>query len=256
MNLQSNNFLLHFPTKHRTNAASPQIDEIILLHQNINGQKVFTHLVSAIDEIVQEDNTRQNYRYGRNVRIIASTSLSEPIPVASTAWSNVNFQGISQGNACKIENIVGVGNYDPLLEDIWNRFGPHFRDASSFNTTGIIRDEIETIDPGLSVTEGRLRLITHLARERNRQIINEKKRLATVAGRLHCEACSFSFGNTFGVDFIECHHLTPIAQAGVRNTTLDDLALVCSNCHRMLHKLIDGRFLTIEELRERIRRHA
>jgi len=192
----------------------------------------------------------------RSVNVIAAVSLPGIISVERTLWDSVNFQGISQGNACKIENITGVNNHDVLLEDIWNRFGPHFRDTTSFNISTIINQEIGTVDDELSVIEGRLRLITHLVRERNREIITEKKRQAIEAGRLYCEVCSFSFNDTFGVYFIECHHLTPIAEGGVRNTTLADLSLVCSNCHRMLHKKIDGRFLTIEQLGERIRANA
>jgi predicted HNH restriction endonuclease len=40
-----------------------------------------------------------------------------------------------------------------------------------------------------------------------------------------------------GQGFAECHHLVPISrlEPGHR-TRLEDLAIVCSNCHRMLHK--------------------
>lgn len=256
MNLPNDNFILHFPTAHRTNAGSPHVDEIILLYQNVNGQRVFTHLVSPIDEVVQEDNTRQDYRFGRLVRVIAATPLNGLIAVSNTSWNNVNFQGISQGNACKIENITGIGNYDPYLEDVWNRFVPFFKDRSSLITTTNLNQEIETLDPDLSVTEGQLRLITHLAKERNRQIVKLKKDQALASGELLCEVCQFSFTDKYGVNFIECHHLTPIAEGGVRETTVADLALVCSNCHRMLHKRIGGNFLTIPQLQVRIKTNA
>jgi 5-methylcytosine-specific restriction endonuclease McrA len=254
MDVSSDNFVLHFPTKHKTNAGSPLVGEIILLYQKINGQKVFTYLVTPIDKNVDENN-RTDYRYGRNVRIIAATPLSNLITVSSTRWDNINFQGISQGNACKIENISNIGNYDILLEDIWNKFTPYFRSLqkNSLRTTDLLNEEIETEDPNLTVTEGRLRLITHYARERNRDIVRKKKQQALANGNLHCETCGFSCRDTYGVEFIECHHLTQISQAGVRETTLDDLALVCSNCHRMLHKLIDEQFLSVEQLKEKIR---
>ncbi|MBV2227622.1 HNH endonuclease [Sphingobacterium mizutaii] len=62
-----------------------------------------------------------------------------------------------------------------------------------------------------------------------------------------------NFSDLYGIHgkgFIECHHIFPIAKHGKRTTTLDDLALVCSNCHRMLHrKNIDSGFYTIEELK-------
>jgi 5-methylcytosine-specific restriction protein A len=40
-----------------------------------------------------------------------------------------------------------------------------------------------------------------------------------------------------GRGFIECHHLAPLAElAADRVSRLSDLALVCPNCHRMIHR--------------------
>jgi hypothetical protein len=251
MDIESEDFVLHFPTRHRGNVLSPKIDEIILIHQNIGGQKVFTHLVTPIDDILREEN-RADHRFGRKVKIIAKADLSNPIPVSSTLWNRINFQGISNGNACEVANMSNIGEYDDLLQDIWEHFVPFFRQnfTSSLAFTESAKNEIENSDPELSVTEGKLRLITHYARERDRGIVQEKKRQALINELLKCEVCDFSFINKYGIEFIECHHRTPIAQTGVTETTLKDLALVCANCHRMLHKQFDGRFLSIEELRE------
>ena len=47
------------------------------------------------------------------------------------------------------------------------------------------------------------------------------------------------FATTYGDrgrGFIECHHRRPLSELrGHQRTRLDDLALVCSNCHRMIH---------------------
>jgi len=257
MDLTSEEFTLHFPTHHKGNVLSPKIGEIIVIHQNINGQKVFTHLVSPIDNIRLEEN-RQNFKYGRRVKVIAKTDIANAIPVSSTIWEKVNFQGISQGNACEIANISNVDNYDILLQDIWNKFSPYFRTdfKSSTSFTESIENEIDNSDISISVTEGKLRLITHYARERDRNIIKAKKKQALHKKTLKCEICKFSFIDAFGVEFIECHHKTPISQSGVTETTLDDLGLVCANCHRMLHKQFNGIFLTMQELKQRISTNA
>ncbi|GEM50801.1 hypothetical protein EB1_05910 [Empedobacter brevis NBRC 14943 = ATCC 43319] len=251
IDLEDEEFTLHFPTHHKGNVLSPKIGEIILLHQNINKKKVFTHLVTPIDNIRREED-RENYKYGRKVKLIAKTDASNAIPVSSTFWSNVNFQGISQGNACEIANISNVENYDILLKNIWDQFIPFFR--KEFETSPIftrsVEIEIDNSDTSLSVIEGRLRLVTHFARERDRNIIKAKKQLAIQKQNLKCEICEFSFIDKYGVEFIECHHNTPISESGVTETSLDDLSLVCSNCHRMLHKQFDGKFLTIDELKE------
>ncbi|WP_461149013.1 HNH endonuclease [Spirosoma pulveris] len=98
-------------------------------------------------------------------------------------------------------------------------------------------EEIEEI----SVKEGKVIYHLHKIRERNATLIKKKKKQAlNKFGRLQCEVCNFDFKNTYGdlgEGFIECHHTKPISQMIPEDITrLEDLALVCSNCHRMLHK--------------------
>jgi 5-methylcytosine-specific restriction enzyme A len=62
--------------------------------------------------------------------------------------------------------------------------------------------------------------------------------------------CSFDFGRTYGargLGYIECHHRTPLHVTGETQTRLSYLALVCSNCHRMIHRT--KQWPTVEELR-------
>lgn len=60
-------------------------------------------------------------------------------------------------------------------------------------------------------------------------------------GRLACEApgCGFDFFDTYGEtgrDFAHVHHLKPLsARTGPSKTGLEDLAVVCANCHAMIH---------------------
>ncbi|MBK8555967.1 MAG: HNH endonuclease [Lewinellaceae bacterium] len=94
----------------------------------------------------------------------------------------------------------------------------------------------------------------HKYRERNSKIVAEKKkRVLRDTGALRCEACAFNFEKTYGLlgkGYIECHHLIPLHQFQVnRETRLEDLALMCSNCHQMIHRDLSVR--TIGEFRER-----
>jgi 5-methylcytosine-specific restriction enzyme A len=254
LDLIENIFVLHFPTIHKPNVLSPQIDELILIRQKVNGTPAFTHIVTPIDSELIEDITRPEYRYGRRVKIIAKTDRNNIIPVSSTLWKRLNFAGVTQGNACKIENITNIGNIDELQFDIWQKFIEHFvlAEQQSVTTTSTILTELETSNPDLTVKEGELRLVSHLVKERNRKIIAEKKQQAIRKKAMNCEVCTFSFLRTYNSNFIECHHLSPIGQAGIRKTTLADLALVCANCHRMLHMKFNGQYLTIKQLKERI----
>ena len=88
--------------------------------------------------------------------------------------------------------------------------------------------------------EGRRFLTTHLRRERNVKLVAAKKAAVLAQGRrLICEACRFSFEDVYGSlgkDYCEVHHRQQLslAKAGVRE--LSDLAILCSNCHRMIHR--------------------
>jgi 5-methylcytosine-specific restriction protein A len=47
----------------------------------------------------------------------------------------------------------------------------------------------------------------------------------------------------------EAHHLIPLAAAVERKTHLRDMALVCVNCHRLIHRLIiqQRQWLTLDQ---------
>ena len=123
-----------------------------------------------------------------------------------------------------------------------------------------ILDNLPDVDAdsmAIAGKEGKPRLVSHLSRERNQKLVKAKKEYALrKTGKLSCEVCGFDFAKVYdevGEGFCEVHHLTPLAQAdGEGETTLEDLAIVCSNCHRMLHR---GKpIFTIEELQSRLRR--
>lgn len=81
--------------------------------------------------------------------------------------------------------------------------------------------------------------------------------LRTAAIRMHgprCVACGFSFGDTYGdwgADFIEVHHLQPLADGARATDPSKDLVPLCANCHRMVHRR-HGITLTLEELRAKM----
>ncbi|MED3871980.1 HNH endonuclease [Priestia megaterium] len=88
--------------------------------------------------------------------------------------------------------------------------------------------------------EGKVLYRVHKYRERNNNLVKKKKQVAKEADKLRCEVCNFDFYETYGElgeGFIECHHTLPVSEyKDGTKTKLDDLVLVCSNCHRMLHR--------------------
>ncbi|NCI15617.1 HNH endonuclease [Cronobacter muytjensii] len=92
----------------------------------------------------------------------------------------------------------------------------------------------------------------HQSRERDPKIIKQKKeQILNVTGKLKCEICSMDFEETYGElgrGFAECHHKNPLSLRDKNEeTALSDLAIVCSNCHRMLHR--KRPWLTLDDLR-------
>ena len=84
--------------------------------------------------------------------------------------------------------------------------------------------------------EGNQVLREHLVRERNPALIKKFKASLTEP---RCEACSMQLSEFYGdlaKDYIEAHHRKPIALESTQPTRLEDLAALCPNCHRIIHK--------------------
>ncbi|MBL7491257.1 HNH endonuclease [Frankia sp. AgB1.9] len=110
-------------------------------------------------------------------------------------------------------------------------------------------------DEDLSAPEGRLLVRQHLSRERSRELRAKKVQAVLNAnGQLACQICSFDFEERYGErgrGYIECHHIVPLHEAGPGRTRLDDLILICANCHRMIHRA--SPWLSPDDLRTLIR---
>ena len=97
-------------------------------------------------------------------------------------------------------------------------------------------------DDELAFPEGKEVYRLHRLKERNKDVVDlAKKKAKERDPLLHCSACGFSFLQKYGVigeDFIEAHHTKPLSEITEEEvkTEVEDLALVCSNCHRMLHR--------------------
>ena len=101
--------------------------------------------------------------------------------------------------------------------------------------------------------EGSTLLISHIIRERNRELVETAKRRFqdNHQGTLYCEICGFDFNKAYGDlgdGFIEAHHTKPIStmQDG-ESTKVEDLVMLCSNCHSMIHRKTPC--ITVEYLR-------
>jgi 5-methylcytosine-specific restriction protein A len=131
----------------------------------------------------------------------------------------------------KIKEIVNSSDYDPTVK------------------------EIIDVDDDYEGREGKLLTRVHKYRERDSKIVKKKKvQVLKNKGKLECEGCGFNFRVNYGErgeGFIECHHIKPVSKIEKNEKTkLVDLVLLCSNCHRMVHR--KKPWLNLEELTELI----
>jgi 5-methylcytosine-specific restriction protein A len=157
---------------------------------------------------------------------------------------------------------VGLRQGSKTEEAVWLQFAG---DVDSLRRTAQLIRSLWALEPSeplnghpdVGAEEGSVVLRLHKFRERDQRLTAKKKAdVIAQKGILACEVCDLVFGEKYGTHgdgFIEVHHTQPLALSEPgRKTRIADLACVCSNCHRMLHK---GGLRSIDWLREIIGAH-
>jgi len=209
-----------------------------------------------------------------NPKIIALSELLNRLPIFDYKPDQQTFRN-PNGVTLKLSNFKaldpnytgkGMEAYSKLDKEVFEEFSLDIKRLHkianeirqtidnpelSSEVSKIENDETSETD---SVKEGQILYKLHKVRERDRKIIEaKKKKVLKEKGELKCEACDFDFEKTYGElgrGYIECHHLIPLSNFMVnKETKLDDLALLCSNCHRMIHK--DLSISSIKEFKSR-----
>jgi 5-methylcytosine-specific restriction enzyme A len=153
----------------------------------------------------------------------------------------------------------GLTRGNKLEESVWKEFASDPKRLAQ--TAAAIKADLEVsphdeddLDNGIEeAEEGRRLTRAHLVRERSRKLVKAKKAACLKAtGALRCEACEFEFKDKYGErgqGFIEVHHGLPLYQLkpGTK-TRLEDLHVLCANCHRMIHA--KRPWLTLDDLKE------
>lgn len=143
-------------------------------------------------------------------------------------------------------------------EEVWNEFAhdPGYLHQVAESIKQGVQDlshlADESFDDEEGCGEGKVLYRLHRMRERNSGVVKKAKERAIKSGEgLRCSVCKFDFQQAYGSlgdGFIECHHTKPISEyKSGDQTKVTDLRLVCSNCHRMLHKRKP--WATVDELR-------
>lgn len=197
-------------------------DRVFLLMQGRNGPALIGYGNAGERNGVDEGRSWRDIDFEQLVdpaiRVLAGKADLRAIPGAAP-WLQVQTSGVllPREIAAKMESMVVTG-----------------RIASRGRSRHIAVNRLTDAE------EGDLRLRKHYTRERNRSLVSRKiEETLEKYGKLDCEVCNSDLGRVYG-DWgnkaIECHHKIPLATAtGSRKTLLEDLALICANCHRVLH---------------------
>lgn len=106
-----------------------------------------------------------------------------------------------------------------------------------------------------TLPEGAVMQVTINKYERNR---SARERCIAAHG-CRCVACGIDFGQVYGEvgkGFIHVHHIVPLASIGksYRLNPEKDLVPVCPNCHAMLHRAVNGKLLSVDQLRATLKK--
>ncbi len=205
---------------------------VYLFDKNMNG--VYLSLNQGVTEIKQEykrkakeillirsENFRRslNFKEKDNIKLVLNSTSSNPKlyecgNILATYYDAWNLPS------------------ETILEQDLKRFLRYYQDLVSSDSTALMDENV----PFMEYKKSRL----HQKFDRSGKIsLNVKK----VKG-YRCEACGFDFREKYGKlgdNFIEAHHLIPFSSLDEGETPLSvsDFAVLCSNCHRMIHRLKD-----------------
>lgn len=222
--------------------------------EGVKRRTYLTHLVTPLDMKNRPQNVAHRFHNGRRVGVIARMDRNNQI---FSTPKILNFNGVRSGGVFEPKWLNENYTAEEIQGIIWDLFAK--KTSIDFGKTKDI--------PGVDfwdyeAWEGDNKVVgLHLRKERDRELVKQAKAkaLADGNGRITCECCGFDFSAFYGGhgrNFIECHHRDPIGLGGVRKSKIDDLAMVCSNCHRMLHRRIRGKidYYTVESLSELIKK--
>lgn len=120
----------------------------------------------------------------------------------------------------------------------------------------ISKASVQTENINETYFEGKEKCKIHKTYERDTRLaIKKKETILKKQGRLKCEICGFDFHKRYGergYGYIECHH--NLAVSKMKKSTkvkLDDLSLLCSNCHRIIHRIEP--WISVNDLKELIK---
>jgi 5-methylcytosine-specific restriction protein A len=208
----------------------------------------------------------------KHPEVAALSELLNKLPIHPDRPDAAKFRNVN-GTYMKLCNFLardpdyqgkGLEAGGRLEQEIWDEFASDREGLARIAEA--IRKSYLSVEPGGvaelaeedEFPEGKVLYRLHRSRERSPALVRRAKEKAMDEhGRLFCTACGFDFATAYGDigrGVIDCHHLLALADLTTeRATKLTEVALVCPNCHRIIHR--KRPWLTLNNLTDLITRH-
>jgi 5-methylcytosine-specific restriction protein A len=220
-------------------------------------------VILALDLFLREGRQQLD---AQHPKVLELSRLLNRLPIHGPELREAEFRNPA-GVSMKLGNLLavdptytgkGLARGSRLEQEIWDEFAdaPYrlhaVAEAIRANSQTAEAPEPYEHAEEEEFAEGRILTRLHKRRERSGAAVRKKKaQVIATTGRLLCEACGFDFESVYGplgTGFAECHHTVPVSELkDGQATRLSDLAIVCANCHRMIHR--SRPLLTVGDLR-------
>lgn len=159
-----------------------------------------------------------------------------PSLMEAVTWQDAGRMPPPKTGQIILDKVIAKGVLDAIarrVQHVVARLGKISSDNSQYSSN-LEREDDEV---GLG-QEDLTKLRVHKSIERNRKLAQRAKKLLGY----RCVACKLDFQEKYGglgKGFIEAHHLTPLSELKGQIVMLDpkkDFTVLCSNCHRMIHR--------------------
>jgi predicted HNH restriction endonuclease len=219
------------------NKSIPEGATFFMLRQRVEPRGIFASGTVTSDHYAGQS-WREGVRRKENYNDIRIESIRDPMnePILRTSvLADIDVHWNTQ--------VSGIEIHQPFLKEVERRWHQLLGKPNSIPSLVGDADDYEA-------NEWRSRLHTRLERERDNRLVRLKKeKVLRETGKLACECCGFDFCVQYGElasGFAECHHRRHVSKLRKgEKTTRPSLAVVCANCHRVLHR---NEGLTVEKL--------
>jgi len=222
-------------------------------------------IISADAERVQGE----FYYWLKNIVKLGGNTIKNYVSAIRVSSAFLNNQGIYNNSIFLIKEL---SVYDPIYEELANALFVEKGHRYINNLLAPLKKYREFLEKyhfehsanhieenseeGIGYPEGRKAFRIHKMIERDYRVIKKAKDKFSKehGGHLFCQVCSFDFRRFYGYRGVECiegHHTKMVSKMKEgEETKVDDIAMLCSNCHWMIHR---EPILSVNELKELVK---